>query len=76
MTTKVKILLGVVDGAAAGICIGILMSNTEMIENMKESLSDAGDKIRVHLKKLMDENQGLLGELHEKLTDLPRSLSN
>ena len=75
MTNKAKILAGVVAGAAAGICIGVLMSDTELLATMKDGLADAGGKINSQIKELMEENSEILGELREKLSDIPRSVT-
>jgi gas vesicle protein len=79
MTDNQKFLSGLALGAAAGAAIAILLQSDkgkEMLDNIKDFASSAGDKVKDGLSGLTDEVSDLWGKGKNKTEEWTQTAQN
>lgn len=79
MTDNQRFLSGLALGAAAGAAIAILLSSDkgkDMLNNIKDFASNAGDKVKDGISGLTDEVSELWGKGKSKAEDLNQTAQN
>jgi hypothetical protein len=72
MDDKAKLILGTLAGVAVGVGLGLVFSDKDITENIKESLSDVSDRLNGSLKELVEEHKDLIDKVRNKMaSDIP-----